>query len=63
MILNKLYRSIPLALMFASVFLFVGILSPLSWSANIVTQVVVTGIVLGVVCAYCVTTYIDDHFV
>jgi len=59
--MERLISASPLMPVFLSVFLFIGILSPLTWSVNgYLTRVFVISIALSIVCSCCVTAFIEE---
>lgn len=60
--LGRLYRSIPLIIAFSALLIFISALSPLAWiGSSYSLKVLFVSMGLGVLLAYCVTVYIEDH--
>lgn len=59
---KRLYRSIPLIPVFSGLFVFTAVFSPLSWTAKGPNLLIILGsIAIGVICAYCVTMFVEEY--
>jgi len=59
---NRLYRSIPLIPLHSGLFIFIAILSPVTWSASGISYYILgLAALLGIICAYSTTIFVDDH--
>lgn len=59
--MSKLYKSFPLIVALCATFLFIAAMSPMSWIGGVFSiRIGVISVVLAVITAYCVTTYLED---
>jgi hypothetical protein len=59
---SRLYRSIPLIPVFSIIFNLIVIFSPMTWTARGLNYTFMIGaVVLGVLCAYCTTLFLDQY--
>jgi hypothetical protein len=59
---NRLYRSIPLIPVFASLYLVMLFLSPIFWEAGCIYYYVACAVGLSVMSAYSVTLFFDGYY-
>lgn len=59
---KRLYRSIPLIPVFSGLFVFIAVFSPMSWTAKGPNLFIILGsVAIGVICAYCVTMFVEEY--
>jgi len=61
-ITNRLYRSLPLIPIHCGLFVFIALLSPLTWGiAELSLLILGLSALFGVICAYSTTIFLDEY--
>jgi hypothetical protein len=59
---KRLYRSIPLIPVYCGLFIFIAVLSPMTWSASGINFLMLGEAAgLGIICAYCTTIFVEEN--